>query len=237
MGSFDFAFQKVPGFESTGYVLIKDELCWAGPVKVGHPRSLLSPYAPQRPPVLSPDAWQRAQTLAGDLTFLPGKGLLLWHQGLPLPFPFHAATARFDRIRLALRVGVDSELLEACLQVVGLGPGLTPSGDDFLGGLLFALASSPEWHASARLARLQQGLLGTVTDPGAMLTNRISSTLMADLVHQRSYQPAHELLEALGRADAAAARVARDQLVQIGSTSGFDILAGILTAFTYDKTS
>lgn len=237
MGHLDSAFHKVPGFESTNYRLIQDELRWAGPVKVGHPRNLLNPFMPQRPPLLSQHAWRRAQALADDLMSLPGKGLLLWHQGLPLPFPFQTAAVRFDRIKLALCAGEDAQLLNACLQVVGLGPGLTPSGDDFLGGLLFTLACSPQWHGSARLAYLKEGLLAAACRSEASPTHLISYTLMADLMHQRSYQPVHELLEALGRADAVSVRAACDQLANIGSTSGFDILAGILTALTYNKTS
>ena len=180
-------------------------------------------------------AWRRAQAIALRLTFKSIKGLLLWQRGLPLLSPFQNAAARFDRIKSALRASDDADLLEGCVQVVGLGPGLTPSGDDFLGGLFFALGCSPDWQANSRFERLRAALILRTTAMEPMLTNPISYALMLDLMHQSSYQPVHELLEALGRADEDAVLASCEAMMQIGSSSGHDILAGILTALTYDK--
>lgn len=64
--------------------------------------------------------------------------------------------------------GSDAELGQAVRRSVGRGPGLTPSGDDVLVGILLALTSSPENSAAvaaaARLARALTPLLGSTPD-------------------------------------------------------------------------
>jgi len=111
--------------------------------------------------------------------------------------------------------------------LIGLGPGLTPSGDDFVGGLLFMArhlnaAYPPEglWRGGDI-----RGLLAR-TD---MLTTHISHTLLTDLAEGQSHESLHDLAENLV-ADSqdfdAAAHVLR--VAQIGASSGWDMLTGML---------
>ena len=77
-------------------------------------------------------------------------------------------------------------------KLIGLGPGLTPAGDDFLGGLFFAAwwleATYPwafvfDWRA-----------VGDLLAWAGPRTNRISHALLADLARGDGPAPLHDLL-------------------------------------------
>ena len=113
-------------------------------------------------------------------------------------------------------------------QLVGLGPGLTPSGDDYLGGLLFAThhlntayPTEFSWGAGPVLDFLRQA---------RPLTNRISHTILADCAHGHGPEPLHDLVNSLLQAKPVECLLRNvDRLTRIGHTSGWDMLAGALT--------
>lgn len=113
-------------------------------------------------------------------------------------------------------------------ELVGFGPGLTPSGDDFLGGLLFTAYA---------LRKAYPGDIHWETQPVANLvawaetqTNPISHALLSDLASGHGPEPLHQMITSLltGRnLDDLMAGASR--LCQIGHTSGGDMLAGVFT--------
>ncbi len=120
-----------------------------------------------------------------------------------------------------------SRVLEIGRDLIGLGPGLTPSGDDFLGGLLLTihqlLAAYPggiEWSL-----RAVEDFLAWARPR----TNVISYTILCDHARGQGAEPLHALLAALleGKSDDEIARH-RERVLAIGSTSGAEMLAGIL---------
>ena len=121
-------------------------------------------------------------------------------------------------------------------EMIGLGPGLTPSGDDFLGGLLFAARSlhqaQPEdfrWDEEAVLELL--GWAKTRTHP-------ISHAIFSDLALGHGPEPLHDLIERLleGR-DLDPVMEAALRLTAIGHSSGWDMLAGAVTGMLMAKKS
>ena len=114
-------------------------------------------------------------------------------------------------------------VLEAATRLLGLGPGLTPSGDDFLGGLLIALRLLNRGALSARLwtgleaAAARRSLDLSVAHLSAAAAGQGSAAL-------------HAALNALvtGRADDLPTELER--IEEIGHTSGWDALAGAVTA-------
>jgi hypothetical protein len=113
----------------------------------------------------------------------------------------------------------DAAAVAAARALLGLGPGLTPSGDDFVGGALFAcrlVARGAAWDAS--IARI-------VAD-AATLTHPISARLLADLAAGEGWAPLHDLTVALARRNAPTALVAARDLTALGHTSGWDMLTG-----------
>ncbi len=146
------------------------------------------------------------------------------------PNPFIAAAFSFiEEIVDAYRTRDTARLVEAAHRLVGLGPGLTPSGDDFLGGLLFAehylCAAYPEaWPPEV-------GLAGEVLDYARAQTNLISYTLLHDHARGQGTEPLHALMAGLlGGQELDALVMNARRLIEIGNTSGWDMLAGVMTA-------
>ncbi len=131
---------------------------------------------------------------------------------------FLEACARNDAAKAA---GIGERLL-------GLGPGLTPAGDDLVGGAFFArrlIASDAAWNEAAAAIRARADAR----------THPISATLLGDLLDGSGYAPLHDLAQALAESDGAAALDAAARLVRIGHSSGWDILTGLLGALSIEK--
>jgi hypothetical protein len=100
----------------------------------------------------------------------------------------------------------------AAQALIGLGPGLTPSGDDYLGGILVAL------HALARDA--QAAMLWRWLQPQlAARTSAISAAHLAAAAEGEAHEALHAVLQ-----DPSPASLAR--LDAVGHCSGWDALAG-----------
>jgi Protein of unknown function (DUF2877) len=221
----------VPGFESTAYALQHGRVVWAGLDAVtDHPRNAHRPWQPARqrlsPQRLRAGAARLAAALKDGTAGLEPRGLLFWLCGQPLPFPMQPAQARFEALRVALHAQDLPAFEAAALRVLGLGPGLTPSGDDFLGALLFTLRHAPVPAWKAQLPAVRQRLL----QAARTATNPISAALLADLMAGCSYRALHELLTALHQGAPAPVFSAAHALLAVGASSGADMLAGVLVA-------
>ncbi|MDS1272483.1 DUF2877 domain-containing protein [Lipingzhangella sp. LS1_29] len=107
---------------------------------------------------------------------------------------------------------------DVCRLLLGCGPGLTPSGDDALCGLLLGHAYLAGDHATKPLAR--QTLLQA---PDA--TTSLSATLLGHAAHGTACPEALALLDALG--GHRAVDVALSRLLRVGHSSGADLALGI----------
>jgi hypothetical protein len=104
--------------------------------------------------------------------------------------------------------------------LIGLGPGLTPSGDDFLVGALALLDALAERKAYAALARAIFDAPHGLTSP---LSDCLLRTAAAGHVGERLCGAVSAVIS--GAADQAVAAIRN-----IGHSSGWDMLAGIATA-------
>lgn len=107
--------------------------------------------------------------------------------------------------------------------LIGLGPGLTPSGDDFLGGVLLALrhfgAPGPAGRLTAEvLSRAERG------------THEISRAHLAAAAGGEGLAPLHAILSFLGAPETAGMDECLTGIDAIGHTSGWDALAGVAFA-------
>lgn len=158
----------------------------------------LRPAALWRPPAILPRPWRSGR---GD--------------GLSQRLPQFAAQRRFGAaVRLAGRMlgiaaGGPADLL-------GLGPGLTPAGDDFLGGAMLAWRCRGDHARADRLTRLVLPLAAT-------RTSRISRAHLHAAADGEGHAALHRVLS---RRDAASLHA----LAAIGHTSGWDALAGAVAA-------
>ena len=109
--------------------------------------------------------------------------------------------------------------------LVGLGEGLTPAGDDFLGGVLAAMRYHGKSTGSAlfpdTLANELAGQLTAKTTPFSGFLLRLSARGLVGLPFSRWLRAAH-------RGDVAAALASVRQAAHIGHSSGLDTLAGML---------
>jgi hypothetical protein len=107
------------------------------------------------------------------------------------------------------------DLPRAVGALAGLGPGLTPSGDDVLSGLLVVLAVAG--HEGRELREAVDGAP----------THAISRAFLTWAARGQAVEPVHRLLGALTRSDAAAARRHQEAVLTLGHTSGADLLLGL----------
>jgi hypothetical protein len=118
------------------------------------------------------------------------------------------------------RMGIEAQPLTA---LIGLGPGLTPSGDDYLGGALVALAVTAQVEVRDRIWRvLEPHLRG--------LTSDISCAHLDAAAQGFGSAALHEVLRAILSGATEAVPAALQPLIAIGHTSGWDALAGAAMA-------
>ena len=110
--------------------------------------------------------------------------------------------------------------------MAGLGPGLTPACDDFVAGVLLALALTRQQQADPELDEIAALVLETV----ASRTHEISAAYLKAAYAGEANERWHRLLSALAGEDPGAIEEAARGVMQIGETSGADMLAGFLTA-------
>ena len=108
--------------------------------------------------------------------------------------------------------------------LAGLGPGQTPAGDDFLGGVLLALALAHEHQPDAQLAEIA----GLVVETAAPRTHEISAAYLRAAYAGEVSEGWHPLIRALASGDAADVSPSARALMAPGETSGADTLAGFL---------
>lgn len=107
--------------------------------------------------------------------------------------------------------------------LLGLGPGLTPAGDDFLGGIMIALHLVGQ---DAIGAALWQALA-----PAAVTrTHAIARAHLAGAAQGMGSASVHDVLNAVLEGRSGELATACRDLDRLGHTSGWDILAGAVTA-------
>ncbi len=147
--------------------------------------------------------------------------------GQTVRFPFDGAAPAARALALASHDDDADAATRAAVKLIGLGPGLTPAGDDYIGGIFFARAmldradSRERWRAAG----------DTICARARQATHPISAVLLADLVAGRGHAPLHELARglAIGAPPPTLVDAAR-RLTRIGHSSGWDMLAGLLAA-------
>jgi len=162
-------------------------------------------------------------------------------EGGNLPsYPAGSAMGRAKDSVLGLaRNCLQQDLLRCAIggrELAGLGPGLTPSGDDFLGALFFAARflhqGYPEDFPWAEDA--VSGLL----DWAKTRTHPISYAIFRDLVFGHGPAALHAFFtRLLDEKDAHLVLDAAIGLTRIGHSSGWDMLAGALTGLLMVKKS
>jgi hypothetical protein len=128
---------------------------------------------------------------------------------------------RVDTIRKSIEYN-DATLFEFELQkLLGLGNGLTPSGDDFIYGLYTTLRTF-------NLKPVFTEIIEHLIDEGKNRIGDISLNILKSLRDGHVYIPLKLLFKSLNSNKDCRERI--ENLIDYGSTSGSDILAGVLFA-------
>ena len=106
-------------------------------------------------------------------------------------------------------------------QLIGLGPGLTPSGDDYLGGVLVGL----RWVGrGAQADSLWRWLEPRLTQA----TSEISAAHLSAAAQGEVHETLHQVLADLSAWETPDLLPSLSRLDAVGHTSGWDALAGIV---------
>lgn len=188
------------------------------------------PWLPERLPHWDKASLARglAATHAALRALAPrdGLGLLLSEDGCPRPglrSTLAVGLVHLDHLLGAPHAGAPPPLdIARITPLLGLGPGLTPSGDDYLGGLFVALV---QVGRSSLRDRLWQAL-HPLTLAG---TTAISRVHLAAAAEGFGSAALHEALSAILSGSTACIPAACAGLARVGHTSGWDGLAGALS--------
>jgi hypothetical protein len=125
------------------------------------------------------------------------------------------------------------DMARACMEnrptnadaLIGLGSGLTPSGDDFLGGLLFCIKTLQTTYPTTNFFDHEISL-----EPYHTRTHLISFALLQDLANGHAIAPLHQLVnDILGGESFEIIHPSILQLTRVGHSTGWDMLAGLVT--------
>jgi hypothetical protein len=210
-------------------------LLTAGVLKVGAMTAITADGAARWSPP-PPADWDKRVLAAGLAAFaralpeaLPSEGLALLLRPPEGRMPPVATTARAPAHHLqqlvhrAVDAAVPAGDVAPLAALLGLGPGLTPSGDDFLGGAMVALRRIGHIGLCDAMWRV-------LAPQAARLTNDISNAHLSAAAEGFGSAALHALRDVLltGRPGALPAHLTA--LAAIGHTSGWDALAGAVTA-------
>lgn len=228
-----------PWFRAAG------ELIWAGArLPALHPRAVVTAgplgrgaalrvtalpgrgWQPRLPGAADPGALRAGATRLRDAlvgSAAPrGFGALL--AGAAPGFPLGLGADSVRRLAAALARDDLHDALATARPLLGFGTGLTPAGDDLVGGALFARRLVRP--GDRRVVALATTLVAEV----AVRSHPVSAALLQDLARGESFAPLHDALQCLVALDDEGALAAARALVAIGHSSGWDMLTGFLLA-------
>ena len=144
--------------------------------------------------------------------------------GRALRWPLDAAGPAAEALASACARDDATAATPAAVALLGVGAGLTPSGDDFVGGALFArdllaragVVARPPWRRASRV----------ILDAAVSRTHPVSAALLGDLAGGMGWAPLHDLVGALADENVGLADGPARRLVKLGHSSGWDLLAG-----------
>jgi hypothetical protein len=221
---------------------------WVGDGKLHIPACDFSLHLPAQPPweprpAIATHHWSREvvaqhipllaryvleQSRPGGLASLLGP-LLLGQSAPETPL----AQMALPMLRLLARASWQqntTEIAQAVRGLAGLGPGLTPSGDDVLAGFAAVMALLSPYLSIDAASR--EHIAAHIAAEAQARTTRLSAILLAHAARGEVAEHLGEMLLALASPPESSSIVLRaaDRLLAFGETSGSDTLLGVLLA-------
>ena len=164
-----------------------------------------------------------------------------WHNPLDLHLIYTIVTnhpdfetgVSFDlatQMQQALYNNDQTLITQTASQLAGLGPGLTPAGDDFLVGVMYALFSK-QWAVDSNqfISPTLPNHCSLITAAAMPRTTTLSANLLQAAGQGEASAAWHELLAARGET---AVYTALTRILHTGHSSGSDALLGFLLGRT-----
>jgi len=139
------------------------------------------------------------------------------------------ARAGINGLLHALQDGNRSGIRESAALLAGLGPGLTPAGDDYLVGFMAGLRVWPGSLESSGLAPVE--VCQIIFEAAEGRTTLLSRAFLRSAKEGLFGEDWHELLAALIKREATGIQRAVRCILSSGATSGADALAGFLSPY------
>lgn len=185
-----------------------------------------------------PDRLRTVSCLFDDFPTPTGFGWILSEitriaTGSPLPaaLPDYGRALKYawptlNEIILACIANDFPHILRTAEDLIGLGEGLTPSGDDFIGGLLFSSFTLQEIYTQYQGFSLSD--VDLFLDNSRNRTNLISYTMLKDLAAGHASDPLHRFINAIVTDKHLEGTYYFGlELVRMGHSTGWDLLTGV----------
>lgn len=215
-----FAFSRHLSLNSN--ISLEDGLLCIGSLVVETESAIL--WLP-RPPWsdIRPAALRKTGALASSLLKEEASPASIGAKALgPRDYLFHEQVAMAWQILSQGILANDGTLCRAgAAQLAGLGPGLTPAGDDFLLGVLYGLWASRPADAAARLAR-------EITQEASARTTKLSAAWLKAAGAGEAGEAWHQLWRAAIEHDDRQILATCRRIMATGETSGADALTGLV---------
>jgi len=140
------------------------------------------------------------------------------------------ARIQFQKLLRALMSQKEPDVTESVRNLIGLGPGLTPSADDALAG--FSIMLGIYSRSSGRLARQCEVFRMQLNREVVGRTSRISEAFLRQAANGQGGEAVVDLCVSLLSGDGPAISRATERTLSIGSSSGTDTLVGVVLAGT-----
>lgn len=142
------------------------------------------------------------------------------------PLALHLALEQSVRVKAALRARCIEALEDACELLAGLGPGLTPSGDDYVAGLLAAL----RFQGATFGCPFATDTLDRIAAAVERRTSEYSGFLVRCAAQGHLSAAVSRWLDAVLSAHLGEVAAATREVAKVGHSSGIDALAGMVHA-------
>lgn len=137
-----------------------------------------------------------------------------------------AALRRIVRLEQAFRSEEKNALADAVAELVGLGPGLTPSSDDLLAGLVLLCVLYAK--NSGRARRASRVIAQVTAEEARGRTTILSEEYLRQAASGRGNEPVMRLCSALLTGGRESVERETKRVLAIGETSGTDTVLGIV---------
>ncbi len=124
----------------------------------------------------------------------------------------------------ALRAGDKAAIARSTAAIAGMGPGLTPAGDDFLMGMMLGIHAYATQHARDAVTPLTD----CIYKAAASRTTRLSRAFLRAAAQGYADARWHRLLAALGKRNPPQLEPSAEAVLKFGASSGVDTMAGFL---------